>query len=122
VLGQKKKRYRDDKYKAWVKKQPCSWCGDHGDDPHHGIGMGLSGMALTAPDWALMSMCRSCHTAIHNMPHSWYLQWSWIYNTIMKAMDSGFFDWVIINVEFGYIDQETMENTVRDLAKQIEGK
>lgn len=86
----KQKRWRSKKYKDWVKTLSCCDCGRPADDPHHIIGRGdLSGMGLTAPDWALMPLCRSCHNEIHREIVSLELQWEWALKTIGKALDEG---------------------------------
>jgi len=46
------KRWRSPDYLAWVRQRPCCFCALGPCDPHHviGLGWGLSGMGLTAPE------------------------------------------------------------------------
>lgn len=90
-MVQKVKAFRSKKYLAWVKTLPCVDCGAPADDPHHaiGIGLGVSGMGMTAPDSLAMPMCRGCHTRMHNDPKMWEMQLLWIVKTLMAAMDEG---------------------------------
>jgi len=88
---QKIKPYRNKKYKAWVKEQPCSNCRDpFGIDPHHLTGVGgMSGMGMTAPDSMLMPLCRKCHTKLHATPEMWDQQWEWVCRCLNSALAEG---------------------------------
>lgn len=85
-------RYKNRKYLEWVKKQNCSCCSSPADDPHHIKGVGhLSGAGLTAPDWAVMPLCRRCHNLMHENSIMWDDQWEYISRTLGKAIQEGFF-------------------------------
>ena len=85
----KQKRWRSEKYKKWVKSQPCVISGMPADDPHHAIGIGLSGMGLTAPDWSLIPVTRGNHGVFHSTPELWPEQWKYIAQTLGKAIEDG---------------------------------
>jgi len=88
---QKKKRYRNKKYRDYIKTlECCCGCGKPADDCHHAIGVGEGGTALTASDLLTMPMTRGCHTKIHNTPEIWPEQWRWIAKTLEKAIEDGF--------------------------------
>ena len=82
------KRWRSPAYLAFVRSLPCSLCGAFGCDPHHviGLGWGLSGMGLTAPDSFAMAACRTCHRKIHNEPALQQMQPTWLRWTIRTAL------------------------------------
>lgn len=81
-------RWRSDKYKKWVKAQNCVLCDAPADDPHHIKGVGnLSGAGLTAPDWALIPVCRVCHGLFHSEPDLWDSQWEFALRTIGKYIE-----------------------------------
>jgi hypothetical protein len=53
-------------YCDWVRSLPCCYCGAEDEsDVHHAVGVGLSGMGMTASDLATMPLCRGCHGIIH---------------------------------------------------------
>ncbi len=84
----KRPRWRSDKYKAWVKTQTCVLCHMPADDPHHIKGVGsLSGAGLTAPDWALIPVCRPCHGRFHAEPDLWDSQWEHALRTVGKYIE-----------------------------------
>lgn len=84
----KKKPYRNREYLDWVKRQTCCCgCERPADDPHHAIGLGLSGAGMTAPDQYVMPMARDCHTKLHNTPEMWPQQWEWVAKTLAKAIE-----------------------------------
>lgn len=85
----KHKAWRSKKYLAWVKTLPCVICGAPADDAHHAIGLGLSGMGLTAPDQYAVPVCRGHHSEIHATPELWPKQWLWIGSTLAKALNEG---------------------------------
>ena len=89
-MGKADPRWRSRKYLDWVKTLPCVMCGAPADDPHHikGVG-GMSGAGLTAPDWAVMPVCRQHHDEIHATPELWPNQWEWIARTLGKALEEG---------------------------------
>ncbi len=89
-LGKPDPRWRSRTYLDWVKTLPCVMCGAPADDPHHIKGVGqLSGAGLTAPDWAVVPVCRTHHDEIHLKPDLWPLQWEWAALTLGKAIDEG---------------------------------
>ena len=84
---QKIPRFKSRKYLDFVKSLPCANCHSIADEAHHIIGVGgLSGMGLTAPDWATMPLCRPCHSLIHTTPELWPLQWEWVARTMAQAI------------------------------------
>lgn len=85
----KQKTYRNRKYLDWVKRQDCYLCHAPADDPHHAIGVGMSGMGTKAPDWCVVGVCRQCHTLIHNTPELWPEQWEHVAKTLGKAIEDG---------------------------------
>jgi len=85
----KQKAFRSPKYIRYVKSLVCVYCGAPADDPHHGIGLKLGGMGLTAPDWAAIPVCRGCHSKLHITPELWPGQWEHIARTIAGAIDLG---------------------------------
>jgi len=90
---QKIKPVRSEKYKAWVKQQSCCHCGNAGGDPHHCIGFdGI--MGSKSDDTMLVSLCRSCHTELHNEfgwdKEGWLkAQLKWLQTTLRKAVADG---------------------------------
>ncbi len=67
----KRKRWQSSKYLEFVRQQPCVCCGlvpavDGANDAHHVIGRGFGGMGTKAPDWAVLPLCRPCHTSLHD--------------------------------------------------------
>lgn len=52
---------RDDKYKAWIKKQKCVNCPKPADDPHHVKIPFHGGIATTPGDDRCIPVCRECH-------------------------------------------------------------
>ena len=83
-------RWRSEEYIAWVKRQPCCNCRQPSDDPHHviGLGWGLSGMALTAPDSYAVGLCRGCHNEVHRDTVMQWLQPIWLMDTINAGLDA----------------------------------
>lgn len=89
-MGTPDPRWRNRRYLQWVKTLPCVMCGQPADDPHHIKGVGhLSGAGITAPDWAVMPVCRFHHDEIHATPELWPLQWEWITRTLGAAIEQG---------------------------------
>jgi len=84
------KPWESEYFKKWVKTLPCCNCGCSGVDPHHLVGVGnMGGMGMKAPDWALMPLCRACHTTLHGCPEMWCDQWRWIVKTLGQAITEG---------------------------------
>lgn len=88
---QKDCRWRSPDYLAWVRSLPCCVCSIQGCDAHHviGLGWGLSGMSLTAPDSYTMPLCRACHGEMHREPGWQQYQPKWIKQTIRFALQAG---------------------------------
>ena len=87
----KQKAWRNEAYISWVKTLPCAMCGiPHCGDAHHlkGIG-GMSGAGITAPDWAVMPLCREHHSMMHARPELWPHQYEYIARTLGAAIDEG---------------------------------
>ena len=82
------KRWRSPEYLAWVRARPCAFCGLGPSDAHHviGLGWGLSGMGLTAPDSYAMPICRVHHDAVHRSPGLQSQQPTWLRWTIRAAL------------------------------------
>jgi len=82
------KRWRSEQYLAFVRSLPCSMCGISGCDPHHviGLGWGLSGVGLTAPDSFAMPLCREHHQAVHMHPILQYSQPQWLRTTLRAGL------------------------------------
>ena len=81
--------YKNRKYLDWVKEQECVVCYAPADDPHHIIGAKMGGMGMKAPDWAVMPVCRRCHTLLHEKPDMWGKQWGYVAKTLGKAIEQG---------------------------------
>ena len=86
------KPYRNQNYIKWVKQQVCP-CGNHADDAHHVIDVGLGGMGTKASDLLTFPVCRSCHQDIHaNLKHWENIygdQMFWVAMTIEQAREEG---------------------------------
>lgn len=65
MLRPKRRRWENEKYTRWVKKQQCMCCGNPADDPHHLIGHGQGGMGTKAHDLFVIPLCRAHHNALH---------------------------------------------------------
>lgn len=86
-------RFKSNKYKEWVKSQPCCMCGQPGpSNPHHikGVG-GMSGVGLKAPDSMLMPLCYTDHRRMHENSEQWPMQWRYVVETLRDAIDQGIF-------------------------------
>lgn len=65
MLKPKRRRWVNQTYTDWVKRQPCECCRRPADDPHHVIGHGMGGTATKAHDLFVFPLCRECHDEIH---------------------------------------------------------
>ncbi|HDV0351578.1 DUF968 domain-containing protein [Klebsiella pneumoniae] len=65
MLKPKRRRWVNQTYTDWVKRQPCECCRRPGDDPHHVIGHGMGGTATKAHDLFVFPLCRECHDELH---------------------------------------------------------
>lgn len=86
----KKYGWRSEPYLRWVRSQPCVYCGrSPAGEAHHliGVGSGLSGMGLTAPDQYVMPLCRRHHEQIHRDPDLLQHQWQWVAQTLARAVE-----------------------------------
>lgn len=81
-------RYISKKYVQWVKSLDCVSCGAPADDAHHIIGEGMGGMGIKAHDWAVMPMCRWCHTEMHSGKLD-INQWKHVAKTLGKHKQEG---------------------------------
>lgn len=63
--------WRNKKYLAWVKSQPCIATRQPADDPHHIIGHGFGGMGTKASDWAVIPLQRWAHDELHRDVKTW---------------------------------------------------
>jgi len=86
---QKDCRWRSEQYLAFVRSLPCSVCGISGCDAHHviGLGWGLSGMGLTAPDSFALPLCRAHHQEVHLFPLMQYSQPQWLRTTLRAGLN-----------------------------------
>jgi hypothetical protein len=84
----KAKPFRSRKYLDWVKTQPCVFCSQPADDPHHvkGLPWGLAGGGMTAPDSYAMPLCRPHHNLVHAEPAIQRMQPEWLLWTLNKAL------------------------------------
>ena len=84
-------RWRSPDYLAFVRSLPCCLCGASPCDAHHliGLGWGLSGMGLTAPDSFAMPLCRHHHQLTHANSAIQGLQPQWLKATIRAAFQAG---------------------------------
>ncbi|ENV4490819.1 DUF968 domain-containing protein, partial [Shigella flexneri] len=64
----KRRRWVNEKYKRWVKTQPCACCGKPAGDPHHLIGHGQGGMGTKSHDIFTLPLCREHHNELHADP------------------------------------------------------
>ncbi|MFH3543965.1 DUF968 domain-containing protein [Klebsiella aerogenes] len=65
MLKPKRRRWVNQTYTDWVKRQPCECCRRPADDPHHVIGHGMGGTATKAHDLFVFPLCRECHDELH---------------------------------------------------------
>lgn len=65
MLKPKRRRWVNQTYTDWVKRQPCECCRRPGDDPHHVNGHGMGGTATKAHDLFVFPLCRECHDELH---------------------------------------------------------
>lgn len=86
----KRIRWKNPKFLAWVKTQPCTCCGNPADDAHHLIGWGQGGMATKAHDAFTIPLCRKHHTELHNSPAAFERQYGTQPELIIKLLDRAF--------------------------------
>ena len=63
------KPYRSEKYKAWIRKQPCASCGrppQHYPIHAHHEPLGKNSVGGKPPDTHLLPLCYECHAKRHN--------------------------------------------------------
>lgn len=84
----KQKPFRSAKYLAFVRQQPCMFCGMPADDAHHLIGLhwNLSGMGMTAPDSYAMGLCRHHHNEVHKHAGLQRQQPEWLLWTLNRGI------------------------------------
>jgi len=90
----KRKPTRNRDYLHWVKEQPCVVCGHPVSDAHHLIGHGMGKMGGKNSDLATFSLCRLCHTALHDGGYKTWerehgSQWKYVQGTLMRALMDG---------------------------------
>lgn len=80
--------FRSPEYLRWVRSMPCCVCLCDATDAHHviGLGWGLSGMGMTAPDSFVMPACRVCHGDIHRDPELQQHQPDWLLQIIAYGL------------------------------------
>lgn len=84
----KGKAWRSERYLAWVRSLPCCMTGEEGCEAHHviGIGYGLSGWAMKAPDSFAMPLTPWAHRMVHQR-HEWQpWQVEWLKETIRQGI------------------------------------
>jgi len=86
---QKKKKYRNKKYLAWVATLPCASCGIENDTivPHHIIGVGQGCMGSKSSDLETAPLCHTCHHAVHSGIIPKINQWQWVAKTLTTAIE-----------------------------------
>lgn len=88
------KQYRNRAYLNYVKQLPSVISKRPGDDAHHLVGHGYSGMAIKASDLWVFPLTRDEHTDLHNIGYkAWEekygSQWKFIVLTITQALADG---------------------------------
>lgn len=86
----KRKPWRSPEYLDWVRTLPCCFCGMTPSDAHHVIGMGwgLSGMGMKAPDSYMMPLCRYHHGEVHKHPGLQAQQPHWLRWTLRRGIEA----------------------------------
>jgi hypothetical protein len=69
MLLPKPKTYRSEKYKAFVRKQPCIACGRSPCDHHH---TDVGGMGMKGTDLSGVPLDREHHSEIESMGLTWF--------------------------------------------------
>lgn len=57
----KKKLYRSERFKIFIREQPCHICSKP-SDPHH---LSTGGTGIKGTDLSCFPLCRRCHTEYH---------------------------------------------------------
>ena len=61
--------FREAQYLEFVRKRPCSFCGNPNTEPHHVFrrlrGISEAGMAEKGSDYLAIPICRACHARLH---------------------------------------------------------
>ncbi len=87
-MALKIKAFRSRPYLDYIKTLPCCDCQRQGQDPHHLMVKGASGVGMTTPDIAAIPLCRICHNMIQ--PHAKdYPQLLWLIQTLNRALIDG---------------------------------
>ena len=82
--------HKNNKYLAFVRTLPCSWCGNPESEPHHLIAVGMGGMGMKADDIHTMPLCRKHHDKVHQCPNGLIEdQIRWMIRTQSKAQTEG---------------------------------
>jgi len=85
----KMKPYRSEKYRAWIRKQPCACCGrpprSYEMHAHHEP-LGENFVGGKAPDTHLMPLCFQCHAERHNYGPVWLNSVIDVKMTIIKLL------------------------------------
>jgi hypothetical protein len=63
----KQKTFRSEKYKAFIRKQPCLICEYPVSEHHHEALNGKKGVALKCPDNEALPLCARHHRERHNI-------------------------------------------------------
>ena len=93
-MSLKNKKTINRKYLDWVKQQTSAISFMPADDPHHIIGHGQGGTAVTASDLFAFPLTRREHTELHDVGYlrwelRWGSQWKYVANTLKKAVERG---------------------------------
>ena len=85
----KPETYRNKKYLAWMRGQPCEVCGALGE-PHHVRRTGWgSGVGKKGHDLCVISLCRKCHSLEHAQPFIQDVEYKIINNLMKYIMRTG---------------------------------
>ena len=91
------KPYRNKAYLKWVREQPCLVCYSPMDtQAHHIKGLLLSGMGIKGDDSAVIPVCPTCHSKIHEDSNFYPLldQVYGSYKLLIQAIREGKFNYV----------------------------
>lgn len=87
MLRPKRRRWENEKYTQWIKRQQCCGCGNQADDPHHITGNALGGMATKPHDMFVIPLCRRCHDALHANTSGWEEENGTQADLVLKTLD-----------------------------------
>ncbi|WP_110599795.1 DUF968 domain-containing protein [Salinicola lusitanus] len=105
-------RFRSPAYLRWVRSMPCCVCLCDATDAHHviGLGWGLSGMGMKAPDSYCIPCCRECHGDIHRDPELQRHQPDWL----LQIIDYGLREFPLGDIHTALIEARTFVLSKRE--------